>query len=375
MKCFNSLTVLCSTCMLMFYPFGAKAGLPLENSNEKPTNVILFIGDGMSLAQWQTGMIMNDAPLNIEKMPSVGIVQTHSLTHFNGDGPSHGTAIATGVNSHQGAVGVDAGDAPVKSIVEYASENGIATGIVSANTLFEGSLAPFVAHVKSRMQTEAIAEAYVERKPDVFIGGGLKFFLNRKDGRDLLAELRADGYQVAESFEKMQNVRSGKLAGFTAEGSLSDLLQERGTMFTESVALALDLLGQHPKGFFLLAGDMFIDRASHAGDTERVGRETIEFDKAIGKALDFAENNGNTLVIVVGGPEASGMTLVDGNLPQRRAEAKWTMPGMIHTGTMVPVFSYGPGSEDFQGIMKNTDLFFKIKERMLNVPTLTTNHR
>lgn len=173
----------------------------------------------------------------------------------------------------------------------------------------------------------------------------------------------------------MQNVRSGKLAGFTAEGSLSDLLQERGTMFTESVALALDLLGQHPKGFFLLAGDMFIDRASHAGDTERVGRETIEFDKAIGKALDFAENNGNTLVIVVGGPEASGMTLVDGNLPQRRAEAKWTMPGMIHTGTMVPLFSYGPGSADFQGIMKNTDLFFKIKERMLNVPTLTTNHR
>ena len=102
------------------------------------------------------------------------------------------------------------------------------------------------------------------------------------------------------------------------------------------------------------------------GDTELVGIETIDLDKAIGIALDFAEKEGNTLVVVVGGPEASGMVLVGGDIPQHEVTAKWAMQGMIHTGTMVPVFSYGTGEEKFQGIMKNTDLFFHIKELLLN---------
>lgn len=105
---------------------------------------------------------------------------------------------------------------------------------------------------------------------------------------------------------------------------------------------------------------MFMDRASHNGDTKLVGLETIDFDKAIGIALDYAEKDGNTLVIVAGGPEASGMTLVGENEKQEPI-AKWTMPGMIHTSTMVPIFSYGVGAEKLQDIIKNTDLFFHIK--------------
>ena len=111
---------------------------------------------------------------------------------------------------------------------------------------------------------------------------------------------------------------------------------------------------------------MFIDRASHAGNTKLVGLETINFDKAIGVALDFAEKNKNTVVLVVGGPEASGMTLTDGDMQKQEVTAKWTMPGMIHTGTMIPEFSYGTGAGIFQGILENTELFFKIKKLLLN---------
>ena len=111
---------------------------------------------------------------------------------------------------------------------------------------------------------------------------------------------------------------------------------------------------------------MFVDRASHAGDVELVGQEVIDLDKAIGEALDFAEKDGNTLVVVVGGPEASGMTLVGGDLSAGRVEAKWTMPGMIHTGTMIPLFAYGAGSDVFQGFMENTDLFVKIKSWLMD---------
>lgn len=108
-----------------------------EEKTAGAKNVILFIGDGMSLGQWQTGAIANKTPLQVERFRSIGLVRTNPLTEFNGDAPSHGTAIATGVNSHKGAVGVDADDRPVKSILRYAAERGIATGIVSANSLLD----------------------------------------------------------------------------------------------------------------------------------------------------------------------------------------------------------------------------------------------
>lgn len=362
MNYINLLKALCAVVLtLVAAPCSLRAEDLACDTENKKTNVILFIGDGMSLAQWQTGMIMSDEPLNIERMHSVGIVQTNSLTDFDGDGPSHGTAIASGINTRKGAVGIDSDNKPLKSIIEYASENGLATGIVSANTLFEGSIVPFVAHVESRMQREDIAQAYVIQAPDVFIGGGMKYFSNRKDQKDLLEELRGKGFHIAKSIEEIQNVRGGNLAGFTSETDMPDISQEHGDTFAKSVYYAIKLLGQRENGFFLLVGDMFVDRASHAGNAEQVGLATINLDKAIGIALDFAEREENTLVIVVGGPEASGMTLVGGNLQDRKVVAKWTMPGMIHTGTMVPVFSYGAGSDKLQGIMKNTDLFFRIK--------------
>lgn len=338
----------------------------LLGNGQKGTNVILFIGDGMSLAQWETGMIMSEAPLNIEKMHSIGIVQTNPLRDFNGDGPSHGTAIATGVNSHKGAVSVDNGDKPVKSIIEYASENGLATGIVSANTLFEGSIVPFVAHVKSRMQTEEIAKAYIDRKPDIFIGGGMKIFSDsQKDGKSLLEKLKENGYGIAKSLAEAETLKANKLAVFTSETDLPNISNGREGVLKASVNTALNQLAKSKNGFFMVVGNMFIDRASHAEDAKTVGLETIDFDKAIGTALDFAKTDGNTIVVVVGGPEASGMTLVDGDIKKHEVVGKWTMKGMIHTGTMVPVFAYGVGAEKFQGIMKSTDLFFIIKKLLL----------
>ena len=153
-----------ATCLLSVGRATASA-----EGQEKPRKVILFIGDGMSLAHWQTGMVMNRAPLNVNRMERIGVVQTYSLTDFNGDGPSHGTAIACGVKSRKGAVGIDATGKPAKSILAYASEQGMATGIVSANTLQEGSLSPFVAHVGSRMRVDSISAAYLEQGVDLFM--------------------------------------------------------------------------------------------------------------------------------------------------------------------------------------------------------------
>ena len=101
-----------------------------------------------------------------------------------------------------------------------------------------------------------------------------------------------------------------------------------------------------------------IDWGGHANDTEYILEEMLDFDKAVGLALDFAEKDGNTLVIVTSDHETGGMGLIKGDLNTQELKAKYT--STTHTGVMVPVFAYGPGSENYGGIQENTDLFFKM---------------
>ena len=111
-----------------------------------------------------------------------------------------------------------------------------------------------------------------------------------------------------------------------------------------------------------MIGDMYVDRASHNSKIDLLCDEAMDLDRAIGKALDFAERDGQTLVLVVGSPEASGMSLVGGNMAAGTVEAKWSMPGMAnHSGTQVPMFAYGPGADQFMGVLENTEVFGKMK--------------
>jgi alkaline phosphatase len=331
--------------------------------SQKNRNVILIVGDGMGVAQWHAGLIANKGQGNIKKFKNVGFVLTHNATSLNGGAPDHGTAIATGVKSYSGAVSVDTDTVPVKSIIEFAEASGVSCGIVSANTLLEGGVAPYVAHEANRMQLENIASSYLtHNNMDVFIGAGRLSFTQRKDGRNLVSELHAKGYLVVSSMDSIKNIKNGKLAGFTAEQNNPAINEGRGNMFPDAVQTALNILTNNKKKFFLLVADVFVDRASHSGKAEMVGLETIDLDKAIGKALEFAKKDGNTIVIVTGGPEASGMALTTGNFQTGFLEAKWAVPGMIHTGTMVPIFAFGPNSEQFSGIQDNTDLFHKIMD-------------
>ncbi len=111
-----------------------------------------------------------------------------------------------------------------------------------------------------------------------------------------------------------------------------------------------------------MTSSMFVDRASHNSKTDLLIKEVINLDLAIGRALDFADKHDDTLVLVAGSPEASGMSLVGGDILNRKVEAKWAMPGMAnHSGIMVPYFAYGAGAEQFGGSILNTQLFEKMK--------------
>ncbi len=350
--------------LLLIFPILSFTSLQSYAQGKKSRNIILFIGDGMGVTQWYAGMAVKKEQMNIEKFSNSGFSKTYSTSHFSADGASAGTAMASGVKTYNGAVGLGNDTLPVKTILEYAKEKGIATGIVTANTLMEGSISPFVAHEKSRMLTENIAAAYVENEIDVFIGGGSKFFTERKDKRNLVDELKQKGYQVVFSINEIRKIRQGRLAGFTSADNNPTLSEGRGTMFPDAVETAINILSKIRKGFILVVENSFPDRASHLEDGELVALETIDLDNAVGKALDFALKDGNTVVIVTAGQEASGMSIAEGSITDGTIKPKWTEPGMIHTGVMVPVFAFGPGSEVFSGIQENTAIFHKMMALM-----------
>jgi alkaline phosphatase len=191
----------------------------------------------------------------------------------------------------------------------------------------------------------------------VFIGGGLKSFENRKDGRNLSKELRDKGYQVLYKMDEIKKVQSGKLAGLTADEH-NPPMPDRGEMLVPATQTAINLLEQNKKGFFLMVEGSQIDFLAHSNNTSGVVRETLDLDRAIGVALEFASKNKETLIVVTADHETGGMTLNGGNNKTGDLTGKFTTTD--HTGICVPIFAYGPGSEQFSGFMENTEIALKM---------------
>ncbi len=129
-------------------------------------------------------------------------------------------------------------------------------------------------------------------------------------------------------------------------------------MLPDATEEAIELLSKNKKGFFLMVEGSQIDWGGHDNDINYVVEELTDMDNAVGKALAFAERDGNTLIVVTSDHETGGLAVLDGDLKAGTIEVKFSTTG--HTGTMVPVFAYGPGAESFSGIYENTSLFYKM---------------
>ena len=335
-----------------------------QKKTARPDNIILLIGDGMGVAQVYAGLTANHGVLNISKFKSIGFCLTYSASDYITDSGASGTAISTGYKTYNGAIGVDSDTIVRKTILEYAADKGLSTGLVSTSAITHATPASFVAHQASREYYENIARDFLNSGIDVFIGGGKNHFTVRKDSLDLVKALRQKGYLVSFSMDTIRQVRQGKLAGLTAAEHNPSMVAGRGDMLPVATQTAINILSGNKKGFFLMVEGSQIDWAGHANNGESLVREVIDFDKAIGRALDFAAKDGNTLVIVTADHETGGLSIVDGNFKEGAVTTKFST--LDHTGIMVPVFAWGPGAELFQGIQENTALF-DIMMRMLQL--------
>lgn len=325
---------------------------------KKPVkNIILMIGDGMGTSAVYAGYTLNHGHLNLERIKNIGFSKTYSTSYITDSGAG-GTAIATGNKTYNGAIGVDSTGKPVKTILEWAEANRKATGLVATCAITHATPASFISHQANRSDYELIAADFLKTDIDVFIGGGLNHFQKRKDNIDLTEKLREKGYAMAYSLAEIRNVQKGPVAALLDTVHAPKWIEGRGDRLTESVTEAIRLLSIDPDGFFLMVEGSQIDWGGHANDINYLGTEMVDFDRAIGAALDFAEKNGETLVVVTADHETGGLALLGGNISTGEIKAGFT--GTDHTGVMVPVFSFGPYSENFTGIQENTDLFHKM---------------
>lgn len=179
----------------------------------------------------------------------MGLVKTHSADKYITDSAAGGTALSTGQRTYNGAIAVDLDKKPLKTILQEADEKGLATGLISTSAITHATPASFIAHLPSRNMYEEIAADFLNSNIDVFIGGGYKHFTERKDGRNLVNELKEKGYTVEQDISKIRNITNGKLAGLTAPEH-NGRMDKRNDMLPVSTHTAINILSNNKKGFF-----------------------------------------------------------------------------------------------------------------------------
>lgn len=338
-------------------PAGAQASAVAETT-PKPDRIILMIGDGMGLTQITAGMLMNDNYLNLEEFPYIGLIKTRSSDNVITDSAAGATAFSAGVKTYNGAIGVDSDENPVPTILELAADREYATGLVATSSITHATPASFFAHQPSRSMNEAIAKDMLVAPVDFFIGGGKDFFTQREDQANLMDSLVSSGFTFYDNPFDIPSDAQGKIASLYADKQPLSLLNGRSDeLLVQASQKAIENLSSKDQFFLMIEGSQ-IDWEGHANNSEGIVAEMIDFDNTIGAVLDFAKADGNTLIIVTADHETGGYSIVGKN-EEGQLEGRFTTGG--HTGDLIPVFAYGPGSELFSGIYENTAIFDKMK--------------
>ena len=359
--------------ILLVTLFSCNSKITNEEVPSKAKNVILLIGDGTGLSQISSAFYFKKTNPNYARFKTIGLIKTSSSREDITDSAAGATAFASGVKTYNGAIGVANDSTEVATIVEIASPQHINTGVISTSSIQHATPASFYAHVVNRGMYENIAKDLVDSDIDFFAGGGTKFFNNRNDGQNLLEELKSKGFGVdTTALGDISDIEQySKMAYVLAEDGMDPVAKGRGDFLPKATELGIQFLtkdGDNPNFFIMIEGSQ-IDWGGHANNTDYLISELIDFDDAIGKALDFAEKDGNTLVIVTADHETGGFTLSptvketeEGISYSDYDEITGTFSTRGHSATLIPVFAYGPGSEAFSGIYENTEIFHKILE-------------
>lgn len=327
----------------------------------RPRNVVLMIGDGMGLAQVSTRFYQGQTDSHFSRFQHIGLINTSSATHRITDSAASATAYACGERTFNGGIGVNLRVEAIPNLPEIIGNRDVKTGVLATSSITHATPACFYAHASTRAAEETIAEQLPGSQVDFFAAGGRRFFARRTDRVDFLRTLEANGYQVrTDDLSATHRINSKQKHGFLlADEGMPRMSEGRGNFLPHASERAVEYLAGHRKGFFLMIEGSQIDWGGHENDADYIFEEMEDFDQTIGRVLDFADTDRQTLVLVTADHETGGAALFDSDLDEHRMELRFSSGD--HSATMVPLFAYGPGAEQFTGIYNNTDLFHRIR--------------
>lgn len=341
------------------------AGIASEAlAQQQIKNIIFLIGDGMGLSSVSMMQLENNyEPTIFDRAENIALQKSYSLDNRVTDSAASGTALATGTKTNNTMLGQTPDGTRLVSLMDIAHERGMQTGIIATTYLQHATPGAFFAHTESRNNYPTITEQLVASTIDVAIGGGMGFFKELYGSREGAEEALNDaGYTLIEDMATLKAYKGRKrvmaLLGDYEVGA------NTGSYLAEATAEAIRLFDKRgDKGFALMVEGSLIDGMGHANNAEAMQLEMDSFMQAVEVAVEYAEKSGNTLVVVTADHETGGLSIVSGNsdfrLSEQGIEYRWTTNG--HSGQMIPIYLYGAGAEEINGIMENSEFGAKLK--------------
>ena len=343
-----------------------EAGLPLWQADQSsehgdtangpmPRNVIVMLGDGMGLGQTCTASTLLNGPgggLALEKAEVVGLFRVWTSNGLVVDSAAAGTAIATGFRTHKKMVGMLPDGRSVRNLFEAARGHKMATAIITTSYLMDATPATFSAHVSTRNQYNDILDQMLLSGTDILIGGSSKIPADGKHGLTSLVEKSSDlGFTVVRN-EKEMAAATGRIFGLfpSRNGNPS----YHGPPLEVSTRKMLNLLSGHPGGFAAVVETEITDEAGHSNDVAAMMEGVREFDLAVRVVLDFAEERGDTLVLIFADHSTGVPAIVGGKHGATVSGVQWLTEH--HTGHWLPLFAFGPGSQAFSGVFDQNQI-------------------
>ena len=381
---------------------------------QRPFAVILFLAENLTPSvltparNYEGGA---DHRLALESLPYLALITTHASDFAVCDGAAAATAIGTGRKGNNGSLGVMSGTTKLPNLLELAARCGRLTGLVSNASLTDATPAAFYASTSDPLDYMTISRQLAENPTiDILLGGGAADFLptlqggRRQDGRDLLAEMREQGYDVSltqSELEQTPRWRSPKTLGLFAMGNLAFADEVAAAATQPSLATmvrhAIQLLQYNQRGYLLVVDAALAGKSGTQNEGERTLRELLALDDAVREARTYAGEN--ALIIVAGkrnvgglrlngysfrndkgagllgtnaqgipsitwstGPESGTRVTPEG--PKSTEPAASKCAAAIGAAEDAVVVATGPGAEKIHGFLDNTDLF-KIVEKGL----------
>ncbi|QDO94453.1 alkaline phosphatase [Formosa sediminum] len=288
------------------------------NANKKAKNIIIVVSDGMSTGTLnmvdlylsrKTGKGSNWLDLYKDNTVNRALMDMASANSIVTDSAAASSSWGGGVRINNGAINVSKNGAEHLPIWQKFKKVGKLAGCVTSVSITHATPAGFCVNSKSRNAQEHIAELYLEHKFDVMMGGGNDYFASdkRKDKTNMYQAYKSQGYQVVHTKQEMLSTVPGKpILGVFDDGGLpyvidrendKELTQKIPTL-AEMTTKAIDVMKDHAKGFVLQVEAGKVDWAAHGNDIAGLIHDQIDHDDAIKVAMDFAEQDGETLVII-----------------------------------------------------------------------------